>query len=467
MTNIETLVSERRQQLEKQAVSLGYDLDYEPDVLMEDIRLLPDSYWHDNRAKGWGGSNEGVLNGISHYSTLTEVVNEKLLNRKAPVDDDKQFIFDFGHALEWVMLKRYAAVNGYKFLTYKDYFVLVKTKEDLTKTEPCFKKAQEGLYSFVTRDKEQAEALLAKIKSKYPASFIVEQESNDPKDVREITDEEHELYDAQGIVCVDRRQYINSKYPSMLGDMDGLCLPPDGSRIGIECKTYTHKAPKGCFASGVLGDSGAIKNEEYHFQVQHYMAVCNIDRFDIVACCGNLPEDFTITTVYRDIEFEKAICENCQETWEKYVENLQPVEEINALSEESAKSLIVSLTPDKVNDDYMEVPASFLSEVEILEKINDKLKTKKDEVKALEEKKRKHELTFEGVLSGNSHGYMITEEPYDYEFEFKQANSRAGFDDKTLKANYPDIWEKYKKASIPGGGNRTFKFFRTKKREVL
>lgn len=146
MTN--TLSVERRAALERQAQAIGYDLDYQPEVMMEDIRLLPDSFWHENRAKGWGGSNEGVLNGISKFSSMPELVNEKLLNRKAEMDDDKQYIFDFGHALEWVMLKRYAAMNGYKFLTYIDYFVLVRTNSDLSLQYPKFRKAQEGLYSY-------------------------------------------------------------------------------------------------------------------------------------------------------------------------------------------------------------------------------------------------------------------------------------------------------------------------------
>ena len=47
--------------------------------------------------KTGGGSDEGALNDISKYSSLLEIVNEKLLERKAPVDDDKLFIFDVGH----------------------------------------------------------------------------------------------------------------------------------------------------------------------------------------------------------------------------------------------------------------------------------------------------------------------------------------------------------------------------------
>ena len=462
MTSIEKLSSERREKLEKQAAAIGYDLNYEPETLMEDIRLLPDNFWHENRAKGWGGSNEGVLNGISKFSSLPEAVNEKVLGKKVEVDDDRQFIFDFGHALEWVMLKRYAALNGYKYLTYTDYFVLVRSSKDVSATDACFRKAQENLYSFVTRDRDQAENLLAHISRTYPDSFIVEQESNDPKDVRDITPEEHARYDSQGIVCVDRRQYVNPNYRSMIGDMDGLCLTPEGSRRGLECKTYTHKAPKGCFTSGVLGETGTIKNEEYYYQVQHYMAVCNIDRFDILACCGNTPDDFTCTTVYRDVDFEKYLCENAQEAWERYVENLEEVE-VNELSEDAHKSLIRSITPEEIHEEMVEIPSELLENLEKIEKISDRIKAKNDEIVQLEEQIRLLQLPIEECMAANTRGYMITDHDYDYEFRFAPSAGRSSFDQKRLKIELPDIWERYRQQAKPG--DRKFSFFRTKKIE--
>ena len=462
MTSYEKISSQRREKLEKQAAAIGYDLDYEPEVLMEDIRLLPDSYWHENRAKGWGGSNEGVLNGISKFSSLPEAVNEKVLGKSVEVDDDKQFIFDFGHALEWVMLKRYAALNGYKYLTYTDYFVLVRSSKDVSATDRRFRKAQQDLYSFVTRNKDEADAMLAEVSVAFTDCFIVEQESNDPKDVRDITPEEHDRYDSQGIVCVDRRQYINPNYRSMIGDMDGLCLTPEGLRRGLECKTYTHKAPRGCFTSGVLGETGTIKNEEYYYQVQHYMAVCNIDRFDILACCGNTPDDFTCTTVYRDVDFEKYLCENAQEAWEKYVENLEAVE-ISELSEDAHKSLIKSITPEEVHDEMVEIPSDLLENLEKIERINDRIKARNDEIEQLEEQIRLLQLPIEECMAANTRGYMITDHDYDYEFKFAPGNGRSSFDQKRLKIEYPDIWERYRQQSKPG--ERKFSFFRTKKIE--
>ena len=465
MNNVlETTEQERRQNLERQANAIGYDLNYTPEVQMEDITLLPDSFWHECRTKGWGGSNEGVLNGISKFGSLPELVNEKLLNKKLPVDADKQYMFDFGHALEWVMLKRYAAENGYKFLTYTDYFVIVRSYDDVSKTDRHFKKAMEGIWSFKTRDKEEADALLASIGSTYPNSFIAEQESNDPKDERDITPEEHAKYDDIGIVCVDRRQYINPNYPSMFGDCDGLCLPPDGTRRGLECKTYTHNAPKGSFASGVLGQSGAVKNEEYRYQVEHYMATCNLDRFDIIATCGNSSEsDFTITTVYRDVDFEKRICENAQKSWEKYIDNLeQPT--VSELSENQHESLIESITPEKLDIQPIEISGIYQENLEKIEKAKERLKELESEKKLINEQIAAWQYPIESEMAENTSGFMVTNSSdYDYQIEFDIGATKENpwTIAKKMKASYPDVWEKYHGDSTP---KRKFSFFRTKKK---
>ena len=450
-------LSQRREKLKQQAKAIGYNLDYDPEVLMEDIRLLPDSYWHNNRSKGWGGSNEGVLNNLSKYSTLTELVNEKLISKKAIVDSDKQFTFDFGHALEWVMLKRYASINNYKFLTYCDNFLLIETKDDVKKKFPMFKKAQEGIYSYVTRDNSEALELLGEVKKVYPNAKLIYQESNDPKDIRDISQEEHDLYDELGIVCVDRRQYVNPNYTSMLGDMDGLCITPDGNKIGLECKTYNYNSPKGCFASGVLGETGRVKNEEYYYQVQHYMAVCNIDRFDILACCGNTASDFTCTTVFRDVDFEKYLCENAQDSWTRYIENLETPEE-SSLTEEQHNNLINAISPElPITDEELEVPSNLLENIEKIEQYQQRLTQLSQEKDTIEEQIRLLKLPIEETMINNTKGLLKTSHDYDYQLKFEPSSGRAGFDTNGLLSKFPEIWEQFRKPAKAGTRKLTFK----------
>jgi len=97
-----------------------------------------------------------------------------------------------------------------------------------------------------------------------------------------------------------------------------------------------------------------------------------------------------------------------------------------------------------------------------IEKINEKIKASEQEIERLEEQIRKLQLPIEEVMSENSLGFMSTDHDYDYQFEFQPGNGRALFDQKTLKAEMPDVWEKYKKPAEPG--KRKFKFFRIKKR---
>lgn len=439
-----------RIELEQQAKALGMDLSYQPDVSMNNIELLPDSYWHKARQMGLGGSNEGALNGISHFNTLTEVMYEKVLGKKAAVSDDLQFIFDYGHAMEWVLLKRYATLNGYKFLTYKDYFVIVESSDDVSKVDSRFELAMQDIYSFKTRNKEAAEKALADISKKYPEAHIEEQESNSPKDVREITPEEHALYDKQGIVCVDRRQYRHSipNYNMMLGDMDGLCITPNGEHIGLECKTYSYDQKKyqAAYESGVLGESGKIGKEEYIYQVQHYMAVLNLDRFDLIACCGNKPTDMTVTTIYRDLAFEQQLCDNCEEKWQK-IQTLDVQEdEVDNKHYADIKANVIGQPTSK---DLIELSDSYVGIVEDILDLDKQIADLKAKIESKEAAKNAKEL--EVIKAMNEHSDALIELPgdYNYEITYKPSKSMGGFDSAKLKANLPDIYEQYKKPVKP------------------
>lgn len=125
-------------------------------------------------------------------------------------------------------------------------------------------------------------------------------------------------------------------------------------------------------------------------------------------------------------------------------------------------NLVASMTPDTLDDEPVEIPAALLENIERIEKINEKIKASEQEIERLEEQIRKLQLPIEEVMSENSLGFMSTDHDYDYQFEFQPGNGRALFDQKTLKAEMPDVWEKYKKPAEPG--KRKFKFFRIKKR---
>lgn len=441
---------QKREELEQQAKALGMDLSYQPEVSMNNIELLPDSYWHIARQSGLGGSNEGALNGISHFNTLTDVMYEKVLGKKAPVDSDLQFIFDYGHAMEWVLLKRYANLNGYKFLTYIDYFVIVESSENVEAYDSRFQLAMTDVYSFKTRNKQLAEQAFADISKKYTNVHIEEQESNTPKDVREITPEEHKAYDAQGIVCVDRRQYRHSLHECMLGDMDGLCIAPDGEHIGLECKTYSYDQKKfqDAYATGVLGETGKVGKEEYILQVQHYMSVLNLDRFDLIACCGNRPTDLTVTTIYRDLDAEKQLNENCDEKWEQ-IQNLDvKPDAVDDKSFARYKSTLAAGT--EANIEVIELDESLKPTFEEMDKMVADIKDLEAQLKTKKEELNAKQLPIIEALNNHKAGVVyLSGEDYNIEITYK-GMMRGGFDQDKLKANYPEIWEQFKKEKVEG-----------------
>lgn len=478
------MTTKRNEMLEKQAKAVGLDLNYEPVVQMEDIRLLPESFWHKSRQTGWGGSDEAVLNSLNPYCDMEAAFLGKTLGIKSEVKPDKQFIFDFGHAMEPVMLKYYAAKNGYKFLTYNDYFVIVESNDDVTAKFPELKKAMEGVYSNVFRDEQIANELLAKVKAVYPNAYIEVQESNEPKDVRDITADDHAKYDAQGIVCVDRRQYRHPNYQSMIGDMDGLAIDPEGHHIGLECKTYGHLY-KSLYASGVLGEDGKIKNPEYAYQVQHYMAVENLDRFDIIACCGNNVNDLSIVTVNRNPQMEKMICDNCDALWEDVKNDKKPI--ANKLTDEQYENLINLIgNPKFTKPDPIDLPDDAFELLKEYEQRQEVINAQQSAIDDLESKQLACVSKIIHLMGNSAEGtYQPAGENYHYSVknnrkmetsvdpeELKAKHPEAYIspivktevkekvDCKKLKAKFPEIYEELKQETFKNLTKRSFNFKR-------
>ena len=89
---------------------------------------------------------------------------------------------------------------------------------------------------------------------------------------------------------VDRGMYKSPEHPFMLADCDGFAITAEGELIGLEFKTTSiHKMH--LWKTGEYGKDGEIGTRIYYDQIQHYMAVMDIDRFDIIACFNNNAND--------------------------------------------------------------------------------------------------------------------------------------------------------------------------------
>lgn len=115
-------------------------------------------------------------------------------------------------------------------------------------------------------------------------------------------------------VFTDRGMYFNPEHPFMLADCDGFAVTAEGETIGLEVKT-TSVYKKKKWKSGVYGIDGEIGTWIYYTQVQHYMAVMDLDRFDIIACFGNNAYDNVIVTVPRDRSYQDTLIEKEEYFW--------------------------------------------------------------------------------------------------------------------------------------------------------
>ena len=112
------MYQERLEKLQQDAIDLGINLDYEPQVNVPDIEAITHDEWLESRKSGIGGSDAGAIMGVNHYSSPTEIAEQKLSIKPQPERDaESQYTLDFGHALEAPILKLYAAKTGNKVWT--------------------------------------------------------------------------------------------------------------------------------------------------------------------------------------------------------------------------------------------------------------------------------------------------------------------------------------------------------------
>lgn len=82
---------------------------------------ITDDEWHQYRRTGIGGSDAAICLGLSKFKTPMDLYYAKVSPQKEDVSPEKQYLFDFGHAMEEFVAKHFEKV----FMTeYKDEFEL-------------------------------------------------------------------------------------------------------------------------------------------------------------------------------------------------------------------------------------------------------------------------------------------------------------------------------------------------------
>ncbi|GGE47921.1 hypothetical protein GCM10011391_28380 [Pullulanibacillus camelliae] len=207
-------------------------------------------------------------------------------------------------------------------------------------------------------------------------------------------------------------------YPWMLANVDRLIV---GEKVGLECKT----------ASEYMKDEweGDEVPTSYLLQCQHYMAVTGYEAWWIAVLIGG--NKFRYKKIERDEEIIQMLIEAEEEFWNAHVVPRIPPEIDGS---EASEKLLKSMYPESEPDSETELPDEADKLIEALEQV----KTEIDEREAL---KKEYENKLKQML-----GEFETGLASNHVIRWKTYVSNR-IDTKRLKAEQPDIYERYIKPS--------------------
>ena len=208
--------------------------------------------------------------------------------------------------------------------------------------------------------------------------------------------------------------YYDEAHPFMLADVDRMIV---GENAGLECKT----------ASPYMADKWKDGKIPLHYQLQcyHYMSVCNADAWYIAVLIYG--REFKYYRLERDESMMADLIQIEQDFWENYVQK-------GILPEPDGSELA-----DKVIAEYFK---ETLAETIPLSGFDEKL-NRRQELSALVEKMETEMKQIEQELKLYL-GEAEAAENDRFRVSWKQM-SRQKVDEKRLKEEQPEIYEKYKK----------------------
>lgn len=209
----------------------------------------------------------------------------------------------------------------------------------------------------------------------------------------------------------------NNENPWMLANVDRLVI---GEKAGLECKTTNAFSVKEWEADS-LPDS-------YYWQCQHYMLVTGLPVWYIAVLIGGNHFDFK--AIPKNDDDVKALYDAENEFWNKNVkEKIMP--EIDG--SKSTKQAIDAMHPES-ND------ASKIYLTSDAEECIQMLAGYKSQEKEMESKITEYENKLKLMIGDNETG--LTDK---HRVTWKYQSGRITLDSKKIKAELPDVYDKYKK----------------------
>lgn len=209
--------------------------------------------------------------------------------------------------------------------------------------------------------------------------------------------------------------YYHEDHPFMLADVDRMIV---GESAGLECKT----------ASPYMEDKWKDGNVPVHYLIQchHYMAVCGADAWYIAALI--LGRGFVYYRIERDEELISSLIQIETDFWKEHV--LKKVLPAPDGSE----------TADKAIAEYFRQSSAVSIPLNGFDKKLERRQELLEVMKQMETEKRKIDQELKLYL-----GEAEMAENEHFRVSWKSVESRR-LDEKRLKEEEPEVYEKYKKA---------------------
>lgn len=216
----------------------------------------------------------------------------------------------------------------------------------------------------------------------------------------------------------DNFMYCDNDFPCLTANIDRVIV---GENAGLECKTMND------YSSGDYDlENGEIPSQ-YYYQVQHYMMVMGW-QYMYIAFSTNFK--FVWMRVERNDDFINTMRQQELDFWyNNVVKKLKP----EADGSESATETIKTLYPEEYQGAEMYFDFAAMGDrYTQLSDMEKRIKAEKDEIK------NKICDTLGMSERGECDRYICT----------WKTQSKDGFDSKRFKADYPALYEQYKKETI-------------------
>lgn len=384
---------------------------YQP-IAIGDIRTISDEEWAAHwrpHGSGWrnpkldnvqymvrayGGSDMGVVMGVSHFKTRLELFHQKVGVKPAFTRNGNADAKDLGHLYETPTAMKYHAVrrkNGGKVIMFIEGKVInpdgsiAKDKNGNTIDNPISMQ--------MYRDGRM------KKKGKY--------------------------------------HWNNMVYPWALANCDGFLIE-DGVQGILEIKTTSPRN-----IEVIENWKSGIIPEPYFWQITYYMAILNVQFCDICCSWDQTYDGMSIIRVYRNYETEKQLFATLSEFDEFVDQGIEPDTEFD--NPKLLNNYYYELFgPVDTKAPMIELPEKYRGTIMEAIAIDSECEEKK---KALEEAELKREKIYSKlypVFKTSTYGQFRLDDKTVAGITLKTPMKRAKLDEERFKQDYPALYEECK-----------------------